>query len=115
MTQSPASINVVAVNARLASQRISEHVTNLLGGEVSLVVGYVPHRIIEFSVGRSAARQTMQALGFPASEVLQGEGGEPIWPAGLCGSISHSDLLAVSLAAPLSAFESVGVDVDDGL
>ena len=56
----------------------------------------------------------MQALGFPASEVLQGEGGEPIWPAGLCGSISHSDLLAVSLAAPLSAFESVGVDVDDG-
>lgn len=99
---------------QLASQRIDGHVPNLHGGEASLVQGYVPHRIVEFSAGRSAARQAMQALGFPASEVLQGEGGEPIWPAGLCGSISHSDSLAVSLVAPLAAFESVGVDVDDG-
>lgn len=56
----------------------------------------------------------MQALGVHPSAVLQGEGGEPLWPAGLSGSISHCDSLAVSLVAPSAAFESVGVDVDDG-
>ena len=99
---------------QLASQRIDEHVPDLHGDEVSLVRDFVPHRVVEFSAGRSAARQAMQALGFPASEISQGEGGEPLWPAGLSGSISHTDSLAVSLVAPLAAFESVGVDVDDG-
>jgi 4'-phosphopantetheinyl transferase EntD len=114
VTPSRESISVVAVHARLASQRIDGHIPFLLGGEASLVHGAMPHRIIEFSAGRSAARRAIQALGVHPSEVLQGEGGEPIWPAGLSGSISHSDSLAVSLVAPSAAFESVGVDVDDG-
>lgn len=114
MTLSRESISVVAVHARLASQRIDGHLPLLFDGEASLVRGAMPHRIIEFSAGRSAARRAMQALGVDPSEVLQGEGGEPIWPAGLTGSISHSDSLAVSLVAPSAAFESVGVDVGDG-
>jgi 4'-phosphopantetheinyl transferase EntD len=114
VTPSRESISVVAVHARLASQRVDGHVPFLFGAEASLVHGAMPHRIIEFSAGRSAARRAMQALGVHPSEVLQGEGGEPIWPAGLSGSISHSNLLAVSLVAPSTAFESVGVDVDDG-
>jgi 4'-phosphopantetheinyl transferase EntD len=108
------SIDVVAVHARLGSLVIRGHAPTLVGGEASIVSGYLPHRIVEFSAGRNAARIAMQALGAPASEILQGEGGQPTWPAGLCGSISHTNAVAVSLVAPLTAFESVGVDVDDG-
>lgn len=114
MARGIGAIEVVAVHARLASIAIRGHVPKLVGGEASIIAEYVPHRIVEFSAGRAAARAALLAIGAPAAEVLQGPGGEPTWPRGLCGSISHTNDLAVALVAPLAAYRSVGVDVDDG-
>lgn len=73
----------------------------------------VPSRVEEFTAGRSAARAAMRALGVPAGAVIQGVGGEPIWPAGICGSISHNHAFAVAFVARKSAYEGVGIDIDD--
>jgi 4'-phosphopantetheinyl transferase EntD len=68
---------------------------------------------MEFTAGRTVARLAMRELGLVASGIPQGSSGEPIWPDGVCGSISHTDLHAVALVARRTEFDSVGVDLDD--
>lgn len=85
----------------------------LLGSEPLCIRDATPFRIMEFSAGRTAARRALDALGVTAHEVPQGNAGEPIWPAGICGSISHTDSFAVALVARTTAYDAVGVDIDD--
>ncbi len=48
------------------------------------------HRKSEFLTGRSAAREALAGCGGPVCAIPQGERGEPIWPAGYRGSITHT-------------------------
>jgi 4'-phosphopantetheinyl transferase EntD len=107
-------MSALAGDARLALLATRGHVPHLVGTELTLVRGATKHRTIEFSAGRAAARAALAEFGATPGEILQGPGGEPTWPSGLCGSISHAGGVAVALVAPLAAYESVGVDVDDG-
>lgn len=50
----------------------------------------VPKRRAEYLAGRVLAAQTMSCLEVDPAPVGRGPKGEPLWPAGLCGSISHS-------------------------
>lgn len=45
----------------------------------------------------------------------RGQLGNPIWPAGIIGSIAHDDDLAVAVAARSGAMRSVGVDIEPAL
>jgi 4'-phosphopantetheinyl transferase EntD len=85
----------------------------LWGQEASALVDAPRARVLEFGAGRAAARAALLGLGLPSCPVPQGTGGEPIWPNGICGSISHTDRYAVALVAPTAAYSGVGVDVDD--
>ncbi len=85
----------------------------LWGQEASALVDAPPARVLEFGAGRAAARAALLGLGLPSCAVPRGTGGEPIWPNGICGSISHTDGYAVALVAPTAAYSGVGVDVDD--
>jgi len=48
------------------------------------------HRKSEFLTGRSAACEALAGCGGPVCAIPQGERGEPIWPAGYRGSITHT-------------------------
>lgn len=85
----------------------------LRGQEASALNDATPARVSEFGAGRAAARAALHGLGLASCAVPQGTGGEPIWPDGICGSISHTDRYAVALVAPTAAYSGVGVDVDD--
>lgn len=50
----------------------------------------VPKRRSEYLAGRALARFGMKELGCLAAQVERGAHGEPHWPAGVSGSISHS-------------------------
>ncbi|MGY3438463.1 MULTISPECIES: 4'-phosphopantetheinyl transferase family protein [unclassified Marinovum] len=50
----------------------------------------VPKRRAEYLAGRVLAAQAMSCLGVDPVPVGRGSKGEPLWPAGLQGSISHS-------------------------
>lgn len=81
--------------------------------EANCIADSTPRRRAQFVAGRDAARQVMIALGRSACSVGCGDGGEPLFPADLRGSISHTRELAIALIGEASEYCSVGVDIDD--
>lgn len=80
----------------------------LLPGEID--AGMVPRRAAEFSAGRFAARQAMLLAGQSPVALPQGADRAPVWPAGLVGSISHSDRACI--AAVSTARAGLGLDIE---
>lgn len=72
----------------------------------------VPHRQAEYLHGRRAARHALQILGVPVHNVPTGAHRQPIWPAGVVGSITHSRSLAAAVAARLGPLQAIGIDVE---
>jgi 4'-phosphopantetheinyl transferase EntD len=69
-------------------------------------------RRAEFTAGRLCARMALARLGIPAAPILPGPAGEPRWPAGVVGSITHCPgyrACAVAWAADLAA---IGIDAE---
>ncbi|MDI1237261.1 MAG: hypothetical protein PSV26_07250 [Polaromonas sp.] len=101
-------------NLVLAVCTLDDGQAPLLGGEAALLHGSTRSRIKEFTAGRCMARAAMNLLGIRPQEILQGPGGEPLFPADVCGSISHSASVAAALVGSQSTLIAVGVDVNDG-
>lgn len=70
----------------------------------------VPTRLAEFSAGRHAARQSLAALGHPARPIPMAQDRAPIWPTGLCGSISHSRTACLAAVMP---GQGLGLDLEE--
>lgn len=86
----------------------------LLDAERVLADRVTNSRLRELQSGRSSARYGIQYLGTKPTPILATPAGAPIWPAGLCGSLSHSHRHVAALVARSSCYDSVGVDIDDG-
>ncbi len=81
--------------------------------EARAMFGAVPSRRAEFAAGRMAARRAMAALGLPPASIPMGLDREPVWPAGLEGSIAHAAGVAV---AAVRVGRPLGIDIEeDGL
>ena len=73
----------------------------------------VEKRRREFFLGRAAAHAAIGSLlGASLAPVLKGKQGEPIWPAGLVGSIAHSSDIAVAAVGKKHHFPGIGLDVE---
>jgi enterobactin synthetase component D len=72
----------------------------------------VAKRRMEFLAGRLCAREAARRLGRPLPLVHRGPNGEPVWPAGLVGSIAHSNSIACAVVADASSHRAIGVDVE---
>jgi 4'-phosphopantetheinyl transferase EntD len=67
--------------------------------ELASVERAVEKRRVEFSAGRTLARQALRQLGMAEVAIPVGEKREPVWPAGVVGSISHTrDFCGVAVA-----------------
>lgn len=62
--------------------------------------------------GRLAAQSAMAALGIDPVSIPRGPEGEPRWPEGVVGSISHTHGLAVAVVGAAGAYATVGIDVE---
>jgi 4'-phosphopantetheinyl transferase EntD len=51
-------------------------------------------------------------LGVPQSPVLQGQRGEPLWPAGFVGSITHCEGYCAAVVTSSKDYESIGIDAE---
>lgn len=67
----------------------------------------------EYATGRWCARQALTKLGMPPQPVLRGKAGEPIWPSGVCGSISHTTGAYCAAVAFLDKYRSIGIDIEN--
>lgn len=71
----------------------------------------VPKRRAEFLAGRFAARRALGALGVDATPGRD-EGGCPIWPAGVVGSITHGAERALCAVARAGDLLGIGIDAE---
>ena len=76
--------------------------------------GAAPKRLGEFLAGRLAAREALRSFGLAGSTVAIGSAREPLWPEGMEGSISHSQLAGqgVALCGVRPAQGGMGLDLE---
>lgn len=98
---------VVAVEAR------KDHVdAELFPEEEALVARAVDKRRREFTTARMCAHTALRELGFAAVSIPMGKRGEPLWPAGVVGSITHCDGYRACAVARSSEVLSIGIDAE---
>lgn len=98
----------------LVIDRIGEPHEELAADERKYAAAMSRARLREFMAGRTIARQALQLLQVrQGAAIPMGSGGEPLWPQGVSGSLSHTAAHAVALIARSSRHISVGVDLDD--
>lgn len=85
---------------------------SLFEREAEIVAGAVEKRRREFSTARACARDALGKLGVPPREILSGPRGEPLWPEGVVGSITHCDGYRGCAVARGSDFAAIGIDAE---
>ena len=80
--------------------------------EEPLIARSVTKRRNEFITVRHCARVAMAQLGVPPSPILKGEKGEPHWPDGVVGSLTHCEGYRGAVVGRSSAVRSVGIDAE---
>jgi 4'-phosphopantetheinyl transferase EntD len=80
--------------------------------EEELIARSVDKRRREFTTGRFCARAALAQLGFPPVAVLPGPKREPLWPAGVVGSITHCAGYRAAAVARATDFRSIGIDAE---
>jgi len=66
-----------------------------------------------FGLGRTAARDALLELGILHAAIGRGPAGEPLWPPGIAGAISHTRDLAVAVVGRQTDYAGLGVDVEE--
>jgi 4'-phosphopantetheinyl transferase EntD len=72
----------------------------------------VEKRLREFTTARACARAALAELGLPPQPIPAGDRGEPQWPAGVVGSITHCDGYRACAVARADDLISVGIDAE---
>ncbi|HTF48232.1 MAG TPA: 4'-phosphopantetheinyl transferase superfamily protein [Pseudonocardia sp.] len=80
--------------------------------EAAEVAKAVEKRRREFGTARHCARRAMAELGVAPAPVLPGERREPIWPAGVVGSMTHCAGYRAAALALAEGMHSIGIDAE---
>jgi 4'-phosphopantetheinyl transferase EntD len=83
-----------------------------LAEEEPLIARSVAKRRNEFVTVRYCARIALAEIGFPPVPILKGEKGEPCWPEGVVGSLTHCTGFRGAVVGRNDAVRSVGVDAE---
>jgi enterobactin synthetase component D len=97
----------------MAATAIGEHPASEFADEERLIAKAVAKRRHEFRAGRAAARQALAQVGCAPVAILATPQRDPIWPPAFLGSISHSERIALAIAAPCGLLQAMGVDLED--
>jgi 4'-phosphopantetheinyl transferase EntD len=81
-------------------------------GEESLVAKAVETRRREFITARHCAREALGKLGYEPVPIRAGLKREPLWPAGVVGSITHTTGFRAAAVASRSVLASIGIDTE---
>ncbi|MCE9517335.1 MAG: 4'-phosphopantetheinyl transferase [Mycobacterium sp.] len=80
--------------------------------ERALIARSVDTRRSEFVTARHCARMALERLGIPPAPILKGEKGEPQWPDGVVGSLTHTRGYRGAVVGRSAVVRSVGVDAE---
>lgn len=97
---------------RYALDRTADNSADLSVAESVAVATMAPRRIASYSTGRYLSRRLLQAAGFDGFDLLPGDEREPCWPAGVVGSISHTDSWCLAAISTAARYRNIGVDLE---
>jgi 4'-phosphopantetheinyl transferase EntD len=80
--------------------------------EEPLIAKSVAKRRNEFVTVRHCARLALNELGMPPVPILKGEKGEPCWPDGVVGSLTHCAGYRGAVVGRRDEVRSVGIDAE---
>lgn len=80
--------------------------------EEPLIARSVAKRRNEFITVRYCARQALGHLGLPPVPILKGDKGEPCWPDGVVGSLTHCEGFRGAVVGRVADVRSVGIDAE---
>ncbi len=80
--------------------------------EEELISRAVDKRRREFRTVRHCARRALRQLGLPPVPVLRGERGEPQWPPGIVGSMTHCGGYRAAAVAHSCDLRTLGIDAE---
>jgi 4'-phosphopantetheinyl transferase EntD len=80
--------------------------------EAPLIAKSVAKRRNEFITVRYCARLALKELGMPPVPILKGEKGEPCWPDGVVGSLTHCEGFRGAAVGRIDTARSVGIDAE---
>jgi len=80
--------------------------------EAAAIAQAVEKRRREFTTVRGCARDALRALGVQSAPILSGLQGEPLWPAGVVGSMTHCPGYRAAVVARDSDSISLGIDAE---
>lgn len=83
-----------------------------LPAEEPLIARSVAKRRNEFITVRHCARIALGQLGRPPAPILKGDKGEPCWPDGVVGSLTHCAGYRGAVVGHQRAVRSVGIDAE---
>jgi 4'-phosphopantetheinyl transferase EntD len=86
--------------------------TSLYRDEQEALGRVVDARRDEFTTARECAHRALARLGLPPSPIAKGSHGEPRWPAGIVGSITHCERYRACALARKSEIVTVGIDAE---
>jgi 4'-phosphopantetheinyl transferase EntD len=100
--------------ANLASAELYDDPPGLapMPEEEPLIARSVAKRRNEFITVRHCARIALGELGFPPGPILKGDKGEPCWPEGVVGSLTHCAGYRGAVVGRAGVVRSVGVDAE---
>ncbi len=100
--------------AELAAVEVFSDPPNLLPlpEEEALIATSVATRRSEFVTVRHCARLALQRLGADPAPILKGEKGEPRWPEGIVGSLTHCKGYRGAVVGRAGAIRTVGIDAE---
>jgi 4'-phosphopantetheinyl transferase EntD len=101
----PASVSVAAMESDLPG-------APLFPAEAAAVAHAVESRRREFATARACARAALARCGLPEAAIPVGTHGEPRWPAGAVGSITHCKGYRACAVAREADLLSIGIDAE---
>jgi 4'-phosphopantetheinyl transferase EntD len=104
------------IAAQVATAETRDHLTLALHPEeAELIATSAEKRRQEFQTGRACARLALERLGVAPVPILAGDKGEPLWPAGVVGSITHCSVYRACAVARADVLASLGIDAEPNL
>jgi 4'-phosphopantetheinyl transferase EntD len=88
----------------------------LLPEEQPIVARAVAKRRAEVAAARTCARRALRELTGgqgPDPAIPRGAKGEPVWPEGIVGSMTHTAGYCAAVVGPASRVRSVGIDAEE--
>lgn len=100
----PTSASVAATDGDIAAPLYPE--------EEAVLGRAVEKRRREFVTARALAREALTGLGVPPRPIAAGSRGEPLWPEGVVGSITHCSGYRACAVAHAADLVTIGVDAE---